>query len=104
MTLKVRWAEKAEARNAKVLAAAIAEAGDKGYSKITREGVAQRAGVALGCVNLAFGRMDRLKTAVMDYAVKHALLEIVAQGLADGHETARNAPPSLRTRALATLK
>lgn len=104
MTLKDKWAEKSKDRDAKVLAAAVAEAEARGYSKITREGVAARAGVALGCVNLAYGTMQALKDAVMRTAVDGGFLEIVAQGLADGHELARNAPPKLRTRALATLK
>lgn len=103
MLLQETWSAKSKARNDKVLAAAVAEAQERGYARITRRGVATRAGVSLGCVNLSFGDMDGLKTAVLQEAVDRGLLELVAQGLADRHETALNAPQALRKRATATL-
>lgn len=103
MTRKERFAAMVESRNRKVLEAAIALAQERGYDKITRSGVATTAGVAVGCVNGAFGTMDGLKAEVMRQAVAGEMLDIVAQGLADGNDIARNADPLLKERARATL-
>lgn len=103
MALEEIWARKAKARRDKVLSAALLDAQAHGYRNITRERVAALAGVSLGSVNQAFGDMASLKTAVMVEAVNMSLLDIIAQGLADKHETALNAPPSLKESALATL-
>lgn len=97
------WDMKAKVRHNKVLGAAIEEAQAVGYANITRRSVATRAGVAVGSVNFAFGDMERLKAAVLAHAVQYGLLDIVAQGLAARNETALNADPELRKRALATL-
>ena len=104
MTLQDRWAQKVRDRNQKVLEAAIGIARAGGYNKITRDGVAAAAGVSAGCVNLAYGTVAQLRDEVMRFACDHEDLVILAQGLAHGHEIARSAPPSLRNRALASLK
>lgn len=95
--------DKIEERNRKVLEAAISLAGEVGYSKLTRDEIAERAGVAAGSVNNAFGTMDELRDAVMAEAVGRGLLAIVAQGLAASHPVARAAPQDLKDSALASL-
>lgn len=95
--------EKVENRNRAVLQAAVELAQDKGYANITRDQVAERAGVAAGSVNNAYGNMDALRGAVMAHAVENALVDIVGQGLAAGHPAARNAPDDLKRDALAKL-
>lgn len=95
--------EKVENRNRAVLDAAIAMAGERGFAAITRDGVAERAGVAAGSVNNAYGNMDGLRDAVMAAAVERELVDIVGQGLAAGHTAARAAPEDLKARALAKL-
>lgn len=98
-----RAAEMVARRNATILEAAIQEAGEVGYQWITREAVATRAGVSAGSVNNAYGRMVELKRAVLREAVARGLANIVAQGLADNHEIARNAPPELKAKAVALM-
>lgn len=90
-------------RDKKVLEAAIVEAREQGYQWITREAVAQRAGVSVGGVNNAFGTMVELKRAVMREAIQRPVLEIVAQGLAEGSPIAKDAPPDVKQQALASL-
>lgn len=92
-----------EERRAAILEAAIAEAKEQGYQWITRDAVARRAGVGAGSVNVAFGRMVELKREVLRQAVARRLVEIVAQGLADGHPIAKDAPSDLKTEAVALL-
>lgn len=95
--------DKVEDRNRRVLEAAVSLASERGYQKITRSEVADRAGVATGSVNNAYETMDGLRDAVMAAAVERGLLAIVAQGLAASHPTARAAPQVLKDSALASL-
>lgn len=87
----------------KVLDAAIAEARTAGYRHMTRRAIATRAGVANGSVSNYFGDMAKLRDEVMRAAVERGIEEIVAQGLADGHALARNAPIELRQKAALAL-
>lgn len=90
-------------RNAAVFTAAVAIADTYGLAGLTRPRVAALAGVSLGTVNSAYGTMRQLRNAVIFNAVQTGRLAIVAQGLAEGNETARNANSDLKARALATL-
>lgn len=98
-----RATEMKSARNTAILEAAIAEAKEQGYQWITREAVAKRAGVSVGSVSNAYERMVFLKRAVLRAAIDREILEIVAQGLADGSEIARGAPSDLKQRAAVHL-
>lgn len=103
-TGKAQWAVDAAAkRDAAVLAAGIALAKEVGYQWITRDDVARRARVSPGTVNNAFHPFVELKRAVLREAVRAGIVEIVAQGLADGHEIAKGAPPDLKERAVSFL-
>ncbi|MCA9268781.1 MAG: helix-turn-helix transcriptional regulator [Planctomycetales bacterium] len=95
--------EKVENRNRAVLEAAIALAQERGFANVTRDLVAERAQVAAGSVNNAYGNMEALRDAVMAVAVERELVDIVGQGLAAGHPAARNAPEELKRDALAKL-
>lgn len=95
--------EKVENRNRAVLDAALQVASERGYRTMTRDQVAERAGVAVGGVNNAYGTMDGLRDAVMAAAVDRGVLPIVAQGLADRHPAALASPEPVRKAALASL-
>ncbi len=90
-------------RRAAILAAAIVEAACAGYGKMTRDAIAERAGVAAGSINHEFGTIDKLRDEVMQNAVDNERLDIVAQGLADKHPITLAAPDELRTRAVRAL-
>lgn len=75
----------------------------QGFAKLTRNGVADRAGVAFGSVNNAYGTMDALRDAVMATALERNLLDIIAQGLAVGHPVARSASAATKEAALQRL-
>jgi AcrR family transcriptional regulator len=94
---------KPEARREQILAAALKIANDTGYSSLTRDAVAQSAGVATGQVNHIFNTMTQLRRAVMRAAVHRELRPIIAQGLAEGCKEARNAPEWLKREALELL-
>lgn len=98
-----RFREMTADRNRKVLDAACRLAEDNGLAGVTRDAVADAAGVSAGTASAAYGDMNVLREAVMREAVSRPLLRVLAQGLAAGHATARAAPDELRQRALETV-
>ena len=98
-----RESDKVEQRNRRILEAAVQLSAERGYTNITRAEVADRAGVADGSVNNAFGTMDGLRDAVMARAVEQRHGGIVAQGLAARHPAALAAPQELKDQATAAL-
>lgn len=86
-----------------ILNVAIEMAKVKGYHKITRDGVADSAGVSMGLVTRYFGTMNQLRKAVMRSAVKQGIPEIVAQGLANGDDHAKKASAELKAQAATLL-
>jgi AcrR family transcriptional regulator len=107
MTNRQTRAERAaimrEGRQSRVLEAAVASALAVGYQWITREDVAARADVSEATVSNAFGTMRDLKRAVLTEAVRRPILKLIAEGLADRHPIALDAPADVRQQALATL-
>ena len=103
MTEEKRTYLKKGARRDQILTAAMAMALDTGYNSLTRDGVAQRAGVAMGQVNHVFNTMTQLRRAVMRSAVNLEHLPIIAQGVAQGDKIAHGAPEWLKQKALSSL-
>lgn len=91
---------------AQILNAAVAMAEKYGWRALTRDRVAEYARVGAGSINTHFGRIENLRDAVMDEVVRRAnsgddtALTILAQGLCDGHPSAKAAPVDLKRRAL----
>ena len=94
---------KKDVRRDQILAAAIAMSLDVGFNSLTRDGVAERAGVATGQINHMFNTMTILRRAVMRAAVHRELLPIIASGLALQDKQAHNAPVWLQDKALQSL-
>jgi len=86
-----------------ILGAAVNLARESSYRDISRRDVALAAECASGTVNYHFESMDLLRTAVVEYAVQHEIVEIVADALANKHPTAIAAPEALRRRAARQL-
>lgn len=85
-----------------ILKAAVDMAIEQGYHRITRDCVAEKAGVSFSLVTKYFGTMKQLRKDVMRTAIKQSIAEIVAQGLVNGDDRARKAPIELKAQA-ATL-
>jgi len=92
-----------ELRKAHILNVAVSMAMVAGYNKITRDKIAEGAGVSMGLVTRYFGTMGQLKTAIMRRAVKQGIAEIIAQGLANGDDHAKRAPAELKAEAATLL-
>jgi len=82
-----------------VLKAAVTLAKRVGYRNIQQLEVAKLAQCSAGSVTNAFGTLTNLKREVMRYAVREGIVEIIAQGLADGNPYARKAEPTLKRKA-----
>lgn len=89
----------ADVRREQILDAALILAIDKGYDRITRDGVATKAMVSQGLVNMYFLNMEGLRSALMRHAIARGNLKVVAQGLLTRHPEALKAPQSLRSLA-----
>lgn len=86
-----------------ILLAAVEVAKRDGYTSITRQAVANRAGYAESLINVYFNTMSQLKTDVMRYAIKNNVLSIIAQGVVNGDSRVKKLPESVRTAALNSM-
>lgn len=94
----------ARERIAQILAAALAIAPRKGYARITREEIAERAKVPPSLITYHFGTMPELRRDIMREAVRVECLPVIAQGLAAKDRHAMKAPEEIRTRAIESLR
>ena len=72
---------KPEERAEEVLQAALVVASETNYRTMTREDIAQRAGVKAPLVTFYFKSMDELRRQVMARAISNRILVIIAHGL-----------------------
>lgn len=82
-----------------ILGAAMQIANLKGYLAVTRNDIADRAGIATGSVSYHFKDMRGLRRAMVERAVETANLRVLGQALADRHPVALAAPEAMRVRA-----
>lgn len=78
---KKRIRETPAVRKEMILSQALVMAEKYGYSTITREIVADSAGVSCGLVNKYFVTMAQLRRAVLKAAIEREILPIIAQGV-----------------------
>ena len=86
-------------RRANILAVAVAQSRTRSFSQLTRNIIAEAAGVSPGLVTRYFPTMAGLRNDIMREAIRASIPEIVAQGLAVGNARAKKAPPELRKLA-----
>lgn len=86
-----------------ILQAAIQVAERDGWSNMTRDAIANHAGVAMGSVNAYYGTLKQLRRAVMRAAVRQQHHRIIAQGLALGDKDALKAPRWVREAAVSKI-
>jgi AcrR family transcriptional regulator len=92
-----------DVRSGQILDAAIKLAKSKGFGALTRDGIADAAGVSTGLVSNYFGNMDAMKNEVMKVAVRDEILPVIAAGIVAGNRIAKRAPEALRKRAVHSL-
>jgi AcrR family transcriptional regulator len=98
----------ADVRKQVILARAMTLAAKHGYTNITRQQIAEAAGVVEATVSHHFGTMVQFRRALMRAAVDDAgktpaALKVVLQGLADKNTYAAKASDDLKAQAAAVL-
>lgn len=102
-TLAIARRRAPQERREQILVVAVKLVRKHGLSAVTRDAVAEAAGVAQGTVNVYFGSIAGLREEVMQRAVEERDAQLLAQGLVERHPVAMKAPESLRRKALNTL-
>lgn len=93
-----------ELRKCSILDAAVDISRSLGYANISRQQVADRAGVSTGLVTKYFGTMNQLRVSIVRQAIKSEVLPIVAQALLNNDPRSKKVSDELRDRALAEFK
>lgn len=91
------------ALKATILGAAVSLSRKNGLHRLTRLDVATAAECSTGIVSHHYGDMDGLRAAVIEYAVQHEVLEILAQARADKHPALGRMSAALKERVAAYL-
>lgn len=86
-----------------ILGAAVSVARKNGLHRLTRLDVACAAECSTGSVSHHFGDMAGLENAVVEYAVQHEVLKIIAQAHADKHPALGRMSAALKERVAAYL-
>lgn len=94
---------KPDIRKEEILVAALKLAASSGYTNITRNEIAEKAGISGSAVQYHFGTMTQLRTELMRYAVKRRHPRVVAQGLATRNRHALKADDELKQLAKETI-
>lgn len=81
-------------RKQEIVQAAVDLAVELGWRQVTRKLIAQRLGVVSSAVNYYLGSKDALRDAIMEHAVAHGILSVMAEGYIYNHPALANARPS----------
>lgn len=73
------------------------------YTRVTRDQIAERAGVPPSLITYHLGSMTDLRRHIMREAIRSECLAVIAQGIAARDRHAMKAPEDLRARALQSL-
>lgn len=94
---------KVDDRKELIMSAALAYSMSSSYASLTRERLAELAGVSTGLVSAYFGTMPQLRRSIMRAAIAQRRVRIVADGLAQRDPLAKKAPDDLQREARAML-
>lgn len=89
-------------RKEHILKCALDLAIEIGYDKITREKIAEKAGVSMGLINKYFGTMLKFRRDIVRASIKQEILEIIAQAVINKDRHIAKAPDQLKTKAITT--
>jgi AcrR family transcriptional regulator len=89
-----------DVRKELILDAAVQLSTRIGYNRITRDAVAELAHVSSSLLHAYFPRMESVRRAVMEVAIKREIVEIIAQGLALNDARARKINKTLRQKVM----
>lgn len=99
----MRSRKEPEERKQQILKVAMQMSKRMGYSHITRDGVAECAGVSNALVSYYFDTIDALKKEVLKEAIKLEVVQIIAQGIAQKDPNTAKLPPALKRKVVKYL-
>ncbi len=91
---------RADVRKDELITEALSMAASDHYTNVTRNGLAEAAGVSGSTVQYHFATMDKMRNEIMRAAVKRGDLVVLAQGIMAKHAHALRAPEGLRHAAV----
>ncbi len=86
-------------RREQILQVAVELSKQTGYNKLTREQIAERAGISVSLITNHFHTMNQLRRDIIRYSIKNNEVAVIAQGLAAGDKRALKAPSELKAKA-----
>lgn len=86
-----------------ILFYAVQRARHTGLMQFTREQVAKVAGCSEANVSYHFGTMEKLRVAVVDYAIEHETIEVLVQARALRHPALGRMSAALKERVVAHM-
>lgn len=87
-----------------ILRAALACARKHGFATMTRDQIAEHAGVAVGSLNYHFETMENLRNAVVKHIIEsHKFMDVLAAAISARNYHALRAPAELKQLASETL-
>jgi AcrR family transcriptional regulator len=90
-------------RREEILNAALDLAGRIGYTKVSRDKIADKIGLTGQAVQYHIGTMAKLRRDLMRHAIRKENLVVIGQGLAARDSHAAKAPEALRRKALEAM-
>lgn len=81
----LRYRERPMQLKERILGAAVALAKREGLRRFVKADIARAVWCGTGSINYHFSTMDKLRVAVIDHAIKHEIVEILAQARAERH-------------------
>jgi AcrR family transcriptional regulator len=94
---------KSKERKAFILKHAVQLAKSVGYNRVTREAIANKAGVTESLINVYFGTMPKLKRQIIRAAVREEVLEVIAQGIIAKDPHVKKIDDELKHKALSAF-
>lgn len=92
----------AKKRKRAIIMAALKLAETRNYAQLTRDAIAEEAGVSGPLIMHYFATMDDLRLAIIRAAIAWRVLPVIAQAIAN--QEPLDIDPGLRAAALETLK
>ena len=93
---------KGDLRKEQILSVAVRLSKDVGYTKITRQHIADDIGISISAITTYF-TMTQLRKQIMRRAVHGGVVEIIGQGLANKDKHAEKASEDLKKKAVELL-
>lgn len=100
----VRYRTDPQLRAQHILEVAVNVAKIEGYACMTREQVAEAAGVSMGLVSRYFNTMTQLRRDVVRYAIKNEVTEVLLQALVNRDKHVKKIPTELKEKIAQTIK